>query len=396
MDRQKPNPGGGGTLRWAAAVALTAAAWQAAGGRAGGPAGRRAPPVTEIRFGVLEPPVVAQRDITVRYRTSNQQPEEKPLECSSIAWADGQVILTSDRHGHVLFSCAMDLEKMTIEMPRPHVIIRNEQLLLDDAECIALGAPGRGERLAYVLCSLSNDREERPLPQRRHFVRLALQRAEPFAAGPPTVLKADPVRDALQEHFQAVGVSPYRTYYGGFHGANKNTYRWANVEGMTFTPDGKRLLCGMRNPLLGGRAICFALEGVAEAFDARDPGRIKVTDLFALDLGQRGVSELCWDPVTRGYLIAAARSNGPRKGPDHPYPPNTLDSALFWWSGRKRDRPVQFAAAPDMTVEAICRLGGSRYIAIGSDEGDVSEGRGQRQSVLTILDFTGLAGRRQP
>ena len=51
--------------------------------------------------------------------------------------------------------------------------------------------------------------------------------------------------------------------------------------------------------------------------------------------------------------------------------------------------------APDMKIEAICRLGSSRFIAICSDEGDVSEGREQRQSVLTILDFRGIAPERK-
>ena len=91
---------------------------------------------------------------------------------------------------------------------------------------------------------------------------------------------------------------------------------------------------------------------------------------------------------------AAAKSNGPKLDKDQPFPPNTLDSALFWWSGRKKDRPMLFATVPDMKIEAICRLGTSRFIAIGSDEGDVSEGREQRQSVLTILEFTGVKGAR--
>ena len=47
-----------------------------------------------------------------------------------------------------------------------------------------------------------------------------------------------------------------------------------------------------------------------------------------------------------------------------------------------------------MKIEAICRLGDTGFIAVGSDEGDVSEGREQRQSVLTILYFTGLVEAR--
>ena len=346
--------------------------------------------VAQILFGAIEPPVVAQRDVTVRAATSNQQLEQKPLECSGIAWVDGHLIISSDRHRHILFTCKVDLDTMTIGTPKPHVIIRNEQELLDDAECVTLKREGDGPPIVYVLCSLSNDRGEESLPQRRHMLRFRCDQAEPLTAGQPIVLNAGTMRDALNEHFKAVGVRPYRTYYGDFPGPDKNTYRWGNVEGMTFTPAEALLLCGMRNPLHNGAAVMFVVRGAEEAFRFKDPKRMALTDLFTLDLGQRGVSDLCWDPLTKGYLIAAAKSNGPRLDKDQPFPPNTLDSALFWWSGRKNEKPVLFAKVPDMQVEAICRLGTSRFIAIGSDEGDVSEGRGQRQSVLTILDFTGI------
>ena len=341
--------------------------------------------VADIRFGIIEPPVVAQRDITVRAATSNQQPEPKPIECSGLAWADGTLLLSSDRHGHILFTCPVDLQKMTLGTPQPHVLIPNEQELLDDAEGITFQPRGPGAGFGYAMCSLSNDNRALPLPKRRHMLRFPFSRDKGFAAGRPVVLNVGGLRDALDEHFKAVGIEPYSTYYAQ---ADKNTYRWGNVEGLTFTPDGSRMLCAMRNPLLDGAALLLAVTGVTEAFDAKDPGRMKVTDLFALDLGQRGASDLCWDPVTKGYLIAAGKSNGPKLSKDQPFPPNTLDCALFWWSGRKTDKPVLFARTPDMKVEAVCRLGASRYIAICSDEGDVSEERAKRpQSVLTILEF---------
>jgi hypothetical protein len=72
-------------------------------------------------------------------------------------------------------------------------------------------------------------------------------------------------------------------------------------------------------------------------------------------------------------------------------PPNELDSALFWWSGRKGEAPILIATFPDMKIEAVCRLGDSRFVAVVSDERDVSEGRDKTaQSVLTILYFTGI------
>src|SRR5210317_832253 len=45
--------------------------------------------VVEIRFGVIDPPIVAQHDITVRAPKSNQELEERALECSGLAWIPG-------------------------------------------------------------------------------------------------------------------------------------------------------------------------------------------------------------------------------------------------------------------------------------------------------------------
>ena len=345
--------------------------------------------VADIRFGVIEPPVVAQQDITVFANTSILSSEPKPLECSGLVWVDGCLLLSSDRHGHRIFSCAVDLDTMTIDKPQPHIIIHNEQQLLNDAECITLRGKSGGGYFVYVMCSLSND-QAGPLPTRRHILRLSLEQATPFTFGRGVVIDAGWIRNILNEHFQAMHVEPYRTYYADFPGPDKNTYRWGNVEGIAFTPQNQGLLCGMRNPLYKQEALMFVVQRVEDAFDRQDHKQLEVTDLFTVDLGERGVSDLIWDPLSRGYLIAAAKSNGPKLDEDQPFPPNTLDSALFWWSGRKSESPILFAKAPDMKIEAICRLGSTRFIAICSDEGDVSEGRKQRQSVLTILDFRGI------
>jgi hypothetical protein len=146
----------------------------------------------------------------------------------------------------------------------------------------------------------------------------------------------------------------------------------------------------MRNPLFDGAAVIFTVSGISRPTQIFQQKPLKLIDFFLLDLGDRGISDISWDPVTQGYLITAAKSNGPRLDPDSPFPPNTLDSALFWWSGNKADRPILAAKITDMTIEAVCRLGLSRYIVLGSDEGDVSEGRTARQSILTVMEFTGI------
>jgi hypothetical protein len=388
------------------ALALIASWAASAGPPATGPAPARASSspsapasaVPEIRFGVIEPPVVAQRDITNLCLPGEGEVKDKPLECSGIGWAAGQLLLTSDRHGHAIFTCPIDLETMTIGRPQRHTVILNEQDTLEDGQALAVRTGADGTAWVYVMCSMSNDQHELPLPKRRHLLRFRLGGGgEALAIDRATVINAGKLRDDLNVQFDAVGINPYRCYCDEFLGADKNTYRWGNVEGIAFTPDGSRLLCGMRNPLHKGKALLLAVRNVDQALDARDPGRLEVTDLLALNLGGRGISDLSWDARTKGYLISAAKSNGPKLDRDHPYPPNSLDSALFWWSGGKPDRPVLVATVPDMKIEAICRLGDSPYIAIGSDESDVGEGRPEpHQSVLTILEFTGVGARGRP
>jgi hypothetical protein len=347
--------------------------------------------VADIRFGVIEPPVVAQKDITVRAPMSNQRLESAELECSGMAWVNGSLWLASDRHSHSVFTAAIDLDQMVIKSPAPVVVIKNEQDLIEDCESMTVKPGPNGTSVAYMLSSLSNERSEMALPKRQHMLRFALPVGERSGATHVTVIDMRPVRDMIDVYLKKGNIEHYRTYFQEFPGRNKNTYRWGNVEGMAFTPDGSSLLCGMRNPLSGDSAIIFVLQSVDEAFDARDPSRLKVIDMFTLPLGCRGVSDLCWDPVTKGYLITAATCNGPRLSEDQPWPPNELDSALFWWSGRKNEKPVLVSSFPDMKIEAVCRLGTSRYIAVGSDEADVSEGRtSTSQSILTVIYFTGL------
>jgi hypothetical protein len=322
---------------------------------------------------------------------SNQQLESAALECSGMAWVDGSLWLASDRHSHSVFTAAIDLDQMTIKDPAPIVVIRNEQDLLEDGESMTVKPGPNGASVVYMLSSLSNERSEMALPKRQHMFRFSLLPTDPLRVAHSSVIGMHPARETISTYFEQASIEPYRTYYQEFSGPNKNTYRWGNVEGMAFTPDGSSLLCGMRNPMEDGNAIFFVLQGVDEALDAQDPGRLKVTDMFTLPLGRRGVSDLCWDPVTKGYLITAATCNGPRLSDDQPWPPNELDSVLFWWSGRKSEKPVLFASFPDMKIEAVCRLGTSKYIAVGSDEADVSEGRTRTsQSILTVIYFTGF------
>ncbi len=348
------------------------------------------PAPLEVHYGIVDPPVVAQRDITVRVQTSIHplDPDPKPLECSSLASIGDRLLLTSDRHSHVIFSLPLSIGRtLDIGLPEPQQVIRLEKELLLDAECMTAKKAGRAGWMLYVLCSLSNDPSGDRRVKRQHMARIPLDDSGNARAQGALVLSGETIRSALHEHFEALDVPLYESFNSE---SGENTTRWGSVEGISWTPTGGMLLCGLRNPLAGQDAMLFALEGIDEAFDADDAALVRVVDLFRLDLSGRGVSDLAWDPVTEGYLITAALSNGPKVSAEQVYPLENLQSALFWWSGHKADRPIQVAALPDLNVDAVCRVGRSTLIALGSDEGDVSEGRRGRQSVITLVHFTGL------
>ncbi len=348
-----------------------------------------AQPVYEIHFGVIEPPVVAQKDITVGAPTSNQQKEEKPLECSGLAWLNGTLLIASDRHEHLIFSCPVDLNTMDFGTPQSSVVIRNERDLVQDAESLTV-LEKAGRFTLYMMSSLSNAPNAQPLPQRRQMLWGLVKQSSPLELEHSAVIPVGAIRQQVEACFEKIKVQPYSTFFIDYPGENKNTYRWGNVEGMTFTPGGQSLLCGMRNPLFDRAAMLFVVSGMVRTGAPSQTESLEVTDLFLLDLDDRGISDLAWDPVTQGYLITAAKSGGPRRDSDQAFPPTSLDSALFWWNGHKTDKPILVARIPDMTIEAVCRLGTSRYIVLGGDEGDVSEGRTARQSILTVLEFTGI------
>jgi len=381
----------GRIIVWAGLLLLTAAA------AAQSPRlPERADRVIEIRFGVIDPPVVRQIDITIDAPTSNQQRDPKPLECSGLVYlpaedgAAGRLIIASDRHEHALFAARADVDRLHVDQPEPTVIISNERELLADIESLTWRTMADGRRHVYAICSLSNDPDGLPRPARRQLVRVNVdENGRPRTTG-MVALRVDHLRHALNEMFIQHRVAPYRAFSLEAPGGPGNTYRWGNVEGMTFSPDGRHLLCGMRNPLVDGEAVVFVVGGVDASFELRDPLRLTLRDAMTIDLDGRGISDIAWDPVTRGYLITAAASSGPKLDDDQPYPPDDLDGAAFWWSGRRDEKPVMFAEVANMLPEAICRLGDSPWIMLGTDEGDVSEGRPERQSRLIVMYFNGL------
>ena len=218
---------------------------------------------------MIDPPVVAQRDVTVRARTSNHpiDPTPQPLECSGVVWVGGRLLMSSDRHAHALFSVEVDPARAVIGTPEPELVIRNEKNLLRDIEAVTTRRGPDGVPRVYIITSLSHDPTGEPDVNRRRWARLPVD-----AAGLPDVadvrtFDAEPLREAIASHFDALGVAHYGAYTPS---ADRNTDRWGNVEGIAFAPNGDTALLAFRNPQARGDALLVEVAGLDAAFDAGD------------------------------------------------------------------------------------------------------------------------------
>jgi len=135
--------------------------------------------LVRIQFGVVDPPIVKQVDITVNAPTSNQRQDAAALECSGLAFLPtddraGRLIIVSDRHEHLIFTADVETGQLTVTPPKPTVIVRNERELLADVESLTIRQEDDGDIFVYGTCSWSNAPDGLPRPARRFLFRVAV------------------------------------------------------------------------------------------------------------------------------------------------------------------------------------------------------------------------------
>ena len=135
-----------------------------------------------------------------------------------------------------------------------------------------------------------------------------------------------------------------------------------NIEGLAATPDG-RLLIGLRNPLVRGRALLVPLDNPMEV--VLQGQRALLGTPIEVDLGGRGIRSI--ELVAGSYLIVA----GPTA--------DTGSFAVFRWSGRPQDAPQPLAgvALGSLRPEALLALPGSARHMLLSDDGGLPAGGGR-------------------
>lgn len=218
------------------------------------------------------------------------------------------------------------------------------------------GAAMIGSRI-YWISSHARDARGRAEPARQRLFATDI-----VAGATPSVVPAGwPYTQLLEDLVGAPELAPYAL--GAAAGRAPEAQGGLNIEGLAATPDG-RLLIGLRNPLVGGRALLVTLENPEEVVLHRRRARLGTP--IELDLGGRGIRSI--ELVAGRYLIAA----GPIA--------DAGSFAVYRWSGRAHDAPerIDGLALGDLRPEALFEIQGSRQVVLLSDDGGLKAGQGRR------------------
>jgi hypothetical protein len=125
-------------------------------------------------------------------------------------------------------------------------------------------------------------------------------------------------------------------------------------EGLAMDPRG-RLLMGLRKPLVKKRSAVVSLSGYREAFDSRDPGRVRPRVVDLLDLDGGGISSIEYDPSSRSMLVLSI-------------PPGTHRTDLWTWDFRALEHRGRLRGHK---AEGVARVGRTRHWLLLADDEDL-------------------------
>ncbi|MBN1466531.1 DUF3616 domain-containing protein [candidate division KSB1 bacterium] len=188
----------------------------------------------------------------------------------------------------------------------------------------------------------------------------------------PRTLQIEPVgvayRDLLDDIFRLEAVKKLSMEDSYLPQEKRNDQlapkeRGVNIEGLAAAPNGRSLLIGFRNPIPGGRALVIELlNPVAVVAESQPP---KFGETFLLDMGNRGVRSIEFDPLQRCYLVIGGPAD------------DEIDAKLYVWDGLD-SAPVEiesidFSRFEKFTPEALFFSQQNSVLQIFSDDGTIKK-----------------------
>lgn len=297
----------------------------------------------------------------VQPRTTSFRPLTGVCEPSGIhQLADGRFIVVEDeeRHALSLLRIAADgVGRQALEAPF-WSWGDDGFWKLDDLE----GVTGDQAGYIYAITSHSRDSDGEERKSRERLVRF---RIEGDSVRQPKVVGS--LKRALTAAHPVLAIAAEKRQVKKDGGLN--------IEGLAMSADQRRLLIGLRSPLLGDRAIVASLDNPRAVFDDDAEPRI-ASELVALDLGGNGIRGMSYVPFLAGYLLIG----GPVTRQPRPF-------ELWFWNGDPQWRPRRVSVAGlagfgHAEGIAPALVEGRQGIVIVSDDGSRAEGRDARYLIL--------------
>lgn len=153
-----------------------------------------------------------------------------------------------------------------------------------------------------------------------------------------------------------------------------------NIEALGLSADGRRLLIGLRTPVIDDRALIVVLENPDDVFE-QGARPLFAPEPWYLDLDKGGIRSLTYDPELEGYLIISRRED--KKG--KPF-------KLWFWSGDPAVEPerVSIAGAENINrAEGITSIvqDGERRLLIVFDDGHRLRRIGGHYRIIDYADL---------
>ncbi len=283
----------------------------------------------------------------------------------SASEAFGTFVLANDEDNELrIYSVALDASPPRLATVQPRIVggaLNSHLGITSNREADLEGSARIGDRV-YWIGSHGRNSNGRIREERRQFFATELRRD---GDGVVTVVPIGTHRD-LAPALRAVSPGLAAAIGDGPSAPDLAPEKdGINIEGLAAGSDGRSLLIGMRNPLVGGQAILVLLENAAEVVEMGTAPRIGAP--FTLDLGGRGIRSIEYVPARGNYLIIAG-----------PNGDGGAEFDLYRWSGHRGDRPVPVRGVAELLrgldrfrPEAMLVDAGGVRVLLISDDGDL-------------------------
>ncbi len=252
--------------------------------------------------------------------------------------SDGRLLITEGQQQGAMSIVKLNADGTTQENKLLDAfLLKTLDIQLDEFVGVTVGSGG----YVYAITSFSRDEDGFRMPENERIIQF----------------KIDDNRIVEQKVFNKLG---------DFLKLNKFVDQDSEItiDGLTFDPEGKRLMVAFRQPLIEGKAMLMAINNPLNMFERNSNPRIAKKPVL-LDLGGTGIQSISYDSYLKGYLITSV--------------PNTMkgekNGKLWFWKGTADEAPRRVTLPAMINMQKVqgmspVKVAGSDRLMIISADGD--------------------------